>query len=74
MKYDRVYYWVGGAEEGEWCAAIPGSTPWGNNKSADELREDIRRQGRVAHLGISWIGPPEGPPSHNQLKAVGFLD
>ena len=55
---DVVWYWSGGAEVGRWHAADAGT------------RESIRRGGRVAHDGRRSIGPPEGPPSREELSYV----
>ena len=58
MRYDVTWYWCGGSEVGEWRAANPG------------LREEIRREGRVAHDGLRSIGAPEGPPDPEELRQV----
>lgn len=58
MRHDVVYYWIGGTEVGRWNRADPGT------------RDDIRRQGYVAHNGSLAIGPPEGPPSKKEIDEV----
>lgn len=58
MKYDCVWYWVGGLESGEWRQADAGT------------RDAIQRSGRVAHNGLLSVGPPDGPPSAVELAKV----
>lgn len=62
---DVVYYWKGGVEMGEWHEALPGV--WPERKSADELVQDLTRAGFVAHRGNRNVGPPEGPPSADEI-------
>lgn len=58
IKYDCTYYWNGGTEYGEWRRADPG------------LREVLRKQGYVAHNGLSTIGAPVGPPELSEINSV----
>ena len=55
MKYDVVWYWVGGTEAGEWRECVP-------DEGLEADRERLKRMGYVAYLGRRSIGPPEGPP------------
>ena len=65
--YDRVYYYIGGTERGEWREATPGVYP--ERLDIDTLKADIERAGYVAVKGSSKIGPPEGPPPNPFLNA-----
>ncbi len=65
-KYDTVYWWQGGREVGNWIETQTQGT------GLDEVREHCRRGGYVAHLGHTDIGPPEGPPSDAEFKALGL--
>lgn len=65
-EHDVVYYWSGGTDKGSWHAATP-------EPSVDAQIKKIEKQGRVAVPGKKSIGPPSGPPSRAQFKAVGFL-
>lgn len=58
-KYDRVYYWVGGNERGEWREA----GPFTSNEQVDAKIVEIRKMGYVAVAGKSTIGAPEGVPA-----------
>lgn len=55
-RYDRVYYYVGGTEIGEWKECLPLE-----NKLEDVYKE-IARMGYIVVYGCSDIGRPEGPP------------
>lgn len=57
---DRVYYWVGGSEQGEWREVRV-------RANAELKRQEIQRMGYVAHTGNSRIGAPEGPPTQEEL-------
>ncbi len=59
-KYDRVYYWTGGTERGQWNEAIPGA--WPDHQDIDSMIADCRRMGYVAVKGCASIGAPEGSP------------
>lgn len=61
IKYDVIYYWVGGRVEGQWHATLGYS---------EEMLESVRHMGYVAHPGRTSIGAPEGPPSLIQLQRV----
>lgn len=65
---DVVWYWYGGTEAGEWRAANLYLS-----KSLEELVAKIERQGRVAIPGFRRHGAPEGPPSRERFRAVGFI-
>ncbi len=78
--YDVIYYWTGGREVGEWNATlsvghdshyIDGSLT-NPTRNIDDLISKIRRQGYVAHRGLRSIGPPEGPPTDAEFKALGL--
>lgn len=60
LSYDVVYYWTGGTERGQWNEAQYGT------------RDELRKMGYVAHNGIRSIGAPEGPPSIEDFKSLGF--
>ena len=59
-KYDRIYYWSGGTERGEWRECTPGV--WPEYKDIDTTLAEIKRQGYIAFKGLASIGPPEGNP------------
>lgn len=65
-KYDVVYHWVGGREEGRWheVHTVP--------EMAEERLAEVRRMGYVAHRGVKSIGAPEGPPSDADFRAIGM--
>ena len=62
--YDCVYYWLGGTVSGSWRKAT----------GADlfNLRNQIYRSGRVALLGSTSLGAPEGAPVE-RLADLDFL-
>ena len=62
--YDVVWYWIGGSERGSWHGA--NVDPAG----AETLRQEVERMGYVAHKGRRSIGPPEGPPTREELAAA----
>ena len=63
MKTYTVYYWMGGAEVGEWRKCLPVTT----REEALAQTADINRGGRVAHYAdtaqLENVGLPDGPPS-----------
>lgn len=61
FAYDTIYYWTGGAEKGEWRETLDCS---------DEILRDIHRGGRVAYKGRRSIGPPDTPPTIEEIAAV----
>jgi hypothetical protein len=64
MAYDTVYYWTGGTERGEWRETFITAA------EIEETLASVRRQGYVAVRGSKAIGPPEGAPSAERLRAV----
>lgn len=66
MRFDRIYYWVGGTERGEWKEAWPADIAEG--------LESVRRAGYYAVLGRSSIGAPEGNPFERRgTKAAAMM-
>ena len=63
MRYDAVYWWQGGSEQGRWIEAQPGA-------NVHETVRALRRMGYVAHPGRRSIGAPEGAPSREELTEV----
>lgn len=68
VKYDVIYWWQGGRKAGKWREIILSTHP----DAPKELLERIGHQGYVAHLGCHSIGPPEGPPTDAEFKALGL--
>ena len=66
MKYDVVYYWLGGTEQGRWRAITTALEP--ESRTPNKLVENLTKMGYVAHRGLRAIGPPEGPPSEAELR------
>lgn len=64
--YNRVYYWVRGADE--WREALPGVFP--EYKTVDGLYNEIRRAGRVARRGRKSLGAPSTPPKQWEIDEV----
>lgn len=55
-KFDTVYYFAGGTENGEWRqVALMG-------RDAETVRQEVARMGYVAVKGLMSVGAPEGPP------------
>lgn len=66
--YDVVYWWRGGSEYGSWLPAYALPGPDGLKAQARE----IERMGYVTRLGKRSIGPPETPPSLQEIQeAIG---
>lgn len=65
MKYDVVYYWVGGTESGRWHAADPfvSKALGGVDGNVQALVERTERMGYHCVPGIRNIGAPEGAPT-----------
>jgi hypothetical protein len=63
IKYDVVWYWVGGTQHGQWNPAFP-------DEGIEEGVRVIERMGYVAHAGRRAIGPPEGAPPKAELDRV----
>lgn len=61
---DCIYAWLGNAGSGEWLM-FPLV-----DKTAKQLEVRLRRNGFVAHSGSTKIGPPEGPPSNDEINEV----
>ena len=67
MKYDRVYWWIGGTERGRWNErAIQAG------EHVNDLCVRIRNQGYVCVPGRASIGAPEGPPILEAFKLTGL--
>ena len=66
-----VYYWVGGAEAGQWRCAQP-RDPWTAeaDRPIDAFERSIQRQGYVTVRGSTLMGPPDGPPKRAAFLAV----
>lgn len=58
-KYDVIYWWQGGTEQGKWREALPG-------KDAQATVSKIKQMGYYAVKGLRSIGPPEGPPKNQK--------
>jgi len=67
-RYDRVYWWSGGTEVGQWR-----ETQIGADENAWDVAERIMYGGRVAFAGRSTIGPPEGPPKASWWERIGRI-
>lgn len=65
-RYDVVYYWAGGSQNGEWREAQPGV--WPERLTMEQLLANLIRAGFVAHRGLRSIGAPEGPPSREDFE------
>lgn len=65
QDYNVVYYWIPNTRKngGQWHASTP-------LNSMDEVLTNLRVAGFVAHAGRRAIGPPEGPPSADELAQV----
>ncbi len=72
--YDVVWFWTGGREEGEWRpSTVRAKDPkHPTRKEIHEHRAALDRAGYVNHSGSTRIGPPEGPPSDAEFKALGL--
>jgi len=68
-KMNRVWWWVGGTERGEWR-----ETAVQAGEDAKDLVRSIRNQGYVAIPGNDAIGPPEGPPRVEAFDALPGYD
>lgn len=68
MSHETVYYWYGGTEEGRWLELT------GTGSTIDARVDAVETCGMVAVKGDRRVGPPEGPPSREALRRVGFLD
>lgn len=67
-KYDRVYYWTGGTDNGKWNEAIPNCYP--EYKSVETLIADLERMGYKTVKGSSKIGAPEG---HSYAASIPWI-
>ena len=80
MKPDRIYYWVGGTERGQWREATiepyyegawtNPEKPLPGEKQIDASIRRINRMGYVTRKGHSNIGPPDTPPDAEELRAM----
>jgi hypothetical protein len=61
-NFDVVWWWRGGSEVGEWLPAL--------GTDLDQVRSEIRRGGRVAHLGSRSVGAPEGAPTAEEFRRL----
>ncbi len=72
MKYDTIYYWVGGREAGEWIAVSTRVMEAADVQGSDVVVERMNRAGYVTKRGAKNVGPPEGPPADADFKAIGM--
>lgn len=73
---DCVWYWVGGRVSGEWRKATlaPSWATLGGEPPASTLpalAAEIERGGRVAMVGSTTVGAPDGPPCEERFRLVG---